>query len=422
MLEFSYADRDRWRGAPADAGLDPGAVTFVNAHGTGTPHNDVSEARALSEVFGARAHSLPVTAAKGSIGHLLGSSGAVEAVATVLALLDRAIQPTPGADPADPELGVDLVVGEPRPIAAASVGISTSFAFGGANAAVVGVLLAAGAGIRFGGGKLLAPLPDGTPIGVRSARVLRGGVDRGVAVLREGDVALAGFLEAEGLAAAFFPGAADGMGASLAFGISSAPDADGWVVALADMPFLRPGTVARVVARLRAGAWIVAPSHLGRRGHPVGFARSLFPELVRLGVELIEQPFPPRRYDWLLDLQSASPLPIVADESAVAIEDLDALVGIVDGVNVKLAKCGGVAPALALIAAARAHGMKVLLGCMIESSLGIAAALAVAPLVDWVDLDGHLLIDNDPFTGLGLAGGRLVPSDAPGLGVEPVAS
>ena len=99
--------------------------------------NDVSEARALSEVFGARAHSLPVTAAKGSIGHLLGSSGAVEAVATVLALLDRAIQPTPGADPADPELGVDLVVGEPRPIAAASVGISTSFAFGGANAAVV---------------------------------------------------------------------------------------------------------------------------------------------------------------------------------------------------------------------------------------------------------------------------------------------
>ncbi len=148
---------------------------------------------------------------------------------------------------------------------------------------IVGVLLAAGAGIRFGGGKLLAPLPDGTPIGVRSARVLRGGVDRGVAVLREGDVALAGFLEAEGLAAAFFPGAADGMGASLAFGISSAPDADGWVVALADMPFLRPGTVARVVARLRAGAWIVAPSHLGRRGHPVGFARSLFPELVRLG-------------------------------------------------------------------------------------------------------------------------------------------
>jgi L-alanine-DL-glutamate epimerase-like enolase superfamily enzyme len=59
---------------------------------------------------------------------------------------------------------------------------------------------------------------------------------------------------------------------------------------------------------------------------------------------------------------------------------------------------------------------------MIESSLGIAAALAVAPLVDWVDLDGHLLIDNDPFTGLGLVGGRLIPSDAPGLGVEPVAS
>ena len=99
--------------------------------------------------------------------------------------------------------------------------------------------------------------------------------------------------------------------------------------------------------------------------------------------------------------------------------DIPRLAEAFDGINVKLAKCGGIAPALELIAAARAHGMKVLLGCMIESSLGIAAALAVAPLVDWVDLDGHLLIDNDPFAGLGLAGGRLIPSDAPGLGVEP---
>jgi 3-oxoacyl-[acyl-carrier-protein] synthase II len=125
------------RAALAAAGLEPAAVSFVNAHGTGTPHNDAAEARALGTVFGERSRSLPVTSSKGSIGHLLGSSGAVEAVATVLALLDGAVQPTPGAEPADSELGVDLVVGEPRPIPPDSVGVSTSFAFGGANAAVV---------------------------------------------------------------------------------------------------------------------------------------------------------------------------------------------------------------------------------------------------------------------------------------------
>ena len=77
---------------------------------------------------------------------------------------------------------------------------------------------------------------------------------------------------------------------------------------------------------------------------------------------------------------------------------------------------------LAIGYVARAHGLKILLGCMIESSLGIAAALAVAPLVDWIDLDGHLLIDDDPFTGLGFRDGRLVPSERPGLGVEPAAT
>jgi TrmH family RNA methyltransferase len=94
------------------------------------------------------------------------------------------------------------------------------------------------------------------------------------------------------------------------------------------------------------------------------------------------------------------------------------LAGVYDGVNVKLAKCGGISGALRLIATARAHGMKVLLGCMIESSFGIAAALAVAPLVDWIDLDGHLLIADDPFAGIPFAGGRLGVPDGPGLGVE----
>ena len=148
---------------------------------------------------------------------------------------------------------------------------------------IVGVLLAAGAGSRFGGDKLLAPLPDGTPLGVRAARTLRRGVDRALAVVRPEDSALAALLEAEGLEIAPFPGAEDGMGASLAFGVSSVPEADGWVVALADMPFVQRETVENVAERLRSGAWIAAPSRQGRRGHPVGFSRVLFAELTGLG-------------------------------------------------------------------------------------------------------------------------------------------
>ncbi len=148
---------------------------------------------------------------------------------------------------------------------------------------IVGVLLAAGAGTRFGGDKLLARLPDGTAVGVRAARTLRSGVDRALAVVRPGDEALSHLLGAEGLDVAVFSRADDGMGASLAFGVAAAPDADGWVIALADMPFVQRETIEVVAGMLRAGAWIAAPRHRGRRGHPVGFARALFPELVELG-------------------------------------------------------------------------------------------------------------------------------------------
>ncbi|MCH9650222.1 MAG: beta-ketoacyl-[acyl-carrier-protein] synthase family protein [Deltaproteobacteria bacterium] len=120
-----------------DSGLEPDQIDFVNTHGTGTPHNDISEARALHEVFGPRAAKLPITSTKGSVGHLLGSSGALEAAATVQCLLEKELHPTPGEDPADEDLKVDLVLGTPRPLAAESRGLSTSFAFGGSNAAVV---------------------------------------------------------------------------------------------------------------------------------------------------------------------------------------------------------------------------------------------------------------------------------------------
>lgn len=146
---------------------------------------------------------------------------------------------------------------------------------------IVGVLLAAGAGSRFGGEKLLAPVPGGA-VASLAARALLPAVDRGVAVVRTGDAALARLLEADGLAVLPFDRAERGMGASLAFGVASEPDADGWIVALADMPFVRPETVKALARELRAGASIVVPVSNGRRGHPVGFSRELLRELVRL--------------------------------------------------------------------------------------------------------------------------------------------
>jgi L-alanine-DL-glutamate epimerase-like enolase superfamily enzyme len=147
-------------------------------------------------------------------------------------------------------------------------------------------------------------------------------------------------------------------------------------------------------------------------------ARAILPSLVDLGVELIEQPFPARRLDWLADLQAASPLPIVADESSVTIDDLDRLVGVVGGVNVKLAKCGGVGSARLMLERARALGLRTFLGCMEETSVGIAASAAIASLADWVDLDGCLLIAEDPFEGLELGDDcRWRLTDRPGLGL-----
>lgn len=123
-----------------DAGLAPEAVDFVNAHATGTPLNDAAEWRALERVFGARAGEIPVLATKGLLGHLLGSSGAIEAVATILCLQKGELHPVPrcveGAG-VDPELSVALVLDQPLPCPEARVAVSTSLAFGGSNAALV---------------------------------------------------------------------------------------------------------------------------------------------------------------------------------------------------------------------------------------------------------------------------------------------
>jgi 3-oxoacyl-[acyl-carrier-protein] synthase II len=128
---------DAIRLALADAGLSAGDVDFVNAHGTGTPLNDAAEAAALHAVFGARTPSIPVTSTKSLIGHLLGSAGAVEAVVTVLGLARSEVHPMPDTGERDVELGLDVVLGAPRALSRAYCAISTSLAFGGANAVLV---------------------------------------------------------------------------------------------------------------------------------------------------------------------------------------------------------------------------------------------------------------------------------------------
>ncbi len=141
-------------------------------------------------------------------------------------------------------------------------------------------------------------------------------------------------------------------------------------------------------------------------------------DLARFELELIEQPLEPRQYDALRQLHERSPVPIFVDEDSVTAEDLPALAGCVMGVNIKLAKCGGIREALRMIHVARAFELKVMLGCMVETSLGIAAATHIASLVDVVDLDGHLLLADDPFNALRLEGDRVLPRDRPGLGAD----
>jgi 3-oxoacyl-[acyl-carrier-protein] synthase II len=123
--------------ALADAGLPPETVDFVNVHGTGTPLNDAAEWQALQRIFGSRAGEMPLVATKALIGHLLGCSGAIEAVATVLCLHHGELHPVGRDGEGDPELPVSLVIDEPLPLPDARAAVSTSLAFGGSNAALV---------------------------------------------------------------------------------------------------------------------------------------------------------------------------------------------------------------------------------------------------------------------------------------------
>lgn len=143
-------------------------------------------------------------------------------------------------------------------------------------------------------------------------------------------------------------------------------------------------------------------------------------ELAALGVAFIEQPLPPAQDDRMPAILAASALPILADESCAAAEDVERMPGHFSGFNIKLVKCGGLTPALRMSRRGRQLGLTLMVGCMLESSLLIAAGAVLAQQTDFADLDGAWLLNDDPFVGPRLEDGTLHLPDAPGLGAEPV--
>ncbi|WP_248895459.1 dipeptide epimerase [Haloplanus halobius] len=135
-------------------------------------------------------------------------------------------------------------------------------------------------------------------------------------------------------------------------------------------------------------------------------------------IEFLEQPVPAEHPDGLRYVHERSALPIAADESCLTLTDVPAVADRVDIVNLKLMKCGGIREAIRMIHAARAHGLEVMLGCMVESTASLAAACHLAPLVDYADLDGALLLADDAFDGPTYAGGTVTFPDRPGTGVR----
>lgn len=148
-------------------------------------------------------------------------------------------------------------------------------------------------------------------------------------------------------------------------------------------------------------------------------AAELIPQLADYDIEFVEQPLAREDWEGLRWLKQRVSVPIFADESAQTEHDLPKLAGAIDGVVVKLMKAGGLRGALKTMAVARALDMQVMLSCMVESSVGVTAAAHIAPLADYCDLDGPLLIANDPFVGLRYDGAKIILPDGPGLGLRP---
>lgn len=166
----------------------------------------------------------------------------------------------------------------------------------------------------------------------------------------------------------------------------------------------------------------VAPDGVALRvdangGWDVETARVMIRWLAARGVEYVEQPLALGRESELPSLYAESPIPIFADESCRVASDVPKLADRVHGINLKLMKAGGMREGLRVIHAARAHGLKVMMGCMSESSLAISGSVHLSPLADYLDLDSHLNLLPDPFAGLAWSEGRALPNDSPGLGI-----
>ncbi|MBI3307991.1 MAG: dipeptide epimerase [Candidatus Melainabacteria bacterium] len=152
-------------------------------------------------------------------------------------------------------------------------------------------------------------------------------------------------------------------------------------------------------------------------GWSVETTKKMLDYLPKYNVEVLEQPLHRGRFNELVKLKGITNIPIIVDEDCLTASDIESLAGKVDGINIKLMKSGSIIEALDMISLAKAYNLKVMLGCMIESSCSIAAAAHLSPLVDYVDLDGHLLLAQDPFSGLSLEDSRVIPSMEDGLGV-----
>ena len=150
------------------------------------------------------------------------------------------------------------------------------------------------------------------------------------------------------------------------------------------------------------------------------YALEMINWLFTKNVKLVEQPMPKEQVDdnaWLTEL---SPIPIFADESVQRLDDINKVFGVYSGINIKLMKCTGLNEAYKMLNKAKSLEMKIMLGCMTETSCGISAASQLAPQVDWADLDGNLLISNDPFEGTKVINGKIELNDEPGIGLSKV--
>lgn len=148
------------------------------------------------------------------------------------------------------------------------------------------------------------------------------------------------------------------------------------------------------------------------------YALDMIHWLKEQGIVMIEQPMPKEQLDDIAWITQQSPLPVFADESLQRLNDVTALKGAFTGINIKLMKCTGMREAWKMVTLARALDMKVMVGCMTETSCAVSAAAQLSPVVDFADLDGNLLISNDRFKGMEVINGKITLNDLPGIGVD----